>query len=236
MARKPRIFVADLPYHVVQRGNNKNPIFFSEKDYLFFLTALREAKIKYPCLIYSYCLMPNHFHLLIQPKEKDNISLLLKLLGSKYVRYVNKVYGRSGTLWEGRFKCSVIDAEEYFLTCLRYIEMNPLRAGLVNKIENYPWSSYKCRAFGENDYLTDFDVWYSELSSRSFQRQLIYRCQFQGGLNNSGFDLIREMTGRGAVIGGETFKVKIEQLINQKIIIRKPGRPYKKLNNSDPVF
>src|SRR4030043_83087 len=87
MPRKPRFFVADIPYHIVQRGNNRNPIFFSDEDYLFFLEVLREAKIKYPCLIYSYCLMANHFHLLVEPQEKENVSLLMKLLGAKYVNY-----------------------------------------------------------------------------------------------------------------------------------------------------
>lgn len=103
MARRPRLFVADIPCHVVQRGNNRSPIFFSDDDYLFFLDVLQEAKHKHPCFIYGYCLMTNHFHLLIQPKEKNNISLLMKLLGAKYVRYVNKNYRRIGTLWQGRF-------------------------------------------------------------------------------------------------------------------------------------
>ncbi|PIP19290.1 MAG: transposase, partial [Candidatus Omnitrophica bacterium CG23_combo_of_CG06-09_8_20_14_all_41_10] len=148
MARKPRLFVADIPCHVIQRGNNHSPIFFSDKDYLIFLAMLQEAKIKHPCSIYSYCLMANHFHLLIAPKEKENVSLLMKLLGAKYVRYVNKAHKRSGTLWEGRFKCSLIDGDPYFLTCLRYIEMNPVRAGIVNAPELYHWSSYRVRAFG----------------------------------------------------------------------------------------
>ncbi|MCX5711463.1 MAG: transposase [Candidatus Omnitrophica bacterium] len=234
MARKPRMFVTGLPFHVVQRGNNKNPIFFSETDYLFFLSVLREAKLKHPCLIFAYCLMPNHFHLLIQPEAKENISFLIKFLGSKYVRYINKVYKRSGTLWEGRFKCSIVEEEAYFLTCLRYIETNPLRAGIVNNVEEYLWSSYRCRAFGENDGLTDLDEWYKELGLASSQRQILYRCNFNNDISDSVLEFIREMTNKGGVIGGTEFKDKLEEIIAQKIIIRKPGRPRK--NNSDPVF
>ena len=225
MARRPRLFVADIPYHIVQRGNNKNPIFFSEQDYIFFLEVLGEAKLKHPCLIYSYCLMTNHFHMLIEPKEKENASLLMKFLGAKYVRYMNKFHSRSGTLWEGRFKSSLIDEEMYFLSCLRYIEMNPVRAGIVTSPELYRWSSYRFRAFGEKSYILDLDSWYNSLGYDSKERQFSYRSFFREEIPRPVINLIREMTNKGNIVGGREFRELVEKMTRQDIVIRPPGRP-----------
>jgi putative transposase len=226
MPRSPRLFFTDIPYHVVQRGNNKVPIFLKDKDYLFFLEALREAKIEHPCFIYGYCLMTNHFHLLIEPKERnDNISLLIKLLGSRYVRYVNKNYNRSGTLWEGRFKCSLIDKESYFFTCLRYIEMNPVRAGVVRFPEFYRWSSYRIRAFGERSDILDLGPWYTSLDINAEGRQAKYRQFLRETIPESKLDLLREMTNKNGIVGSTVFKERIEQMAHKKIILRPIGRP-----------
>ena len=228
MPRRPRLFVADIPYHIIQRGNNRNPIFFSDEDYLFFLEVLREAKTKHPCLIYSYCLMTNHFHLLVEPQEKENVSFLMKLLGAKYVRYVNRTYKRTGTLWEGRFKCSLIDEELYFLSCLHYIEMNPLRAGIVTSPELYRWSSYRFRAYGKKSPILDLDSWYNSLGSNETERQLKYRQFFQHLMPEANGKLIREMTDKGGIVGSAAFKEHIEKIIGRDIIFRLPGRPKKK--------
>ncbi len=225
MARRPRLFISDVPYHVLQRGNNKNPIFFSSRDYLFFLEVLQEAKLKHPCVIYGYCLMTNHFHLLIEPKEKENISLLVKLIGSKYVRYVNKAYKRTGTLWEGRFKCCMIERESYFLSCLRYIEMNPVRAGLVNSPELYQWSSYRARAFGEENSFLTLDSWYNNLSSSQQERELIYRRLFQESRFDRNWKLIRELTNRNGIAGNDEFREKIAEITGQDTDLRPAGRP-----------
>lgn len=227
MARKPRLFVAGVPYHVIQRGNNKGPIFFSDNDRIFFLEVLQEAKIKHPCLIYSYCLMSNHFHLLIEPKEKENISLLMKLLGAKYVHYVNKAYRRTGTLWEGRFKCSIVGEEEYFLSCVRYIETNPMRAGIVDYPESYRWSSFRARAFGEKNYILNGNPWFSNLGYDIEECRHKYRQLFQNQIPEATFKTIREMTNRGGIVGSVKFKERIEELLHQKITIRPPGRPRK---------
>ena len=228
MPRKPRFFVADIPYHIIQRGNNRNPIFFSDEDYLFFLEVLREAKTKHPCLIYSYCLMANHFHLLVEPQEKENVSFLMKLLGAKYVHYVNRTYKRTGTLWEGRFRCSLIDEELYFLSCLHYIEMNPLRAGIVTSPELYRWSSYRFRALGKKSPILDLDPWYNSLGSNETERQLKYRQFFQNLMPEANGRLIREMTNKGGIVGSAAFKEHIEKIIGRDIIFRLPGRPKKK--------
>jgi len=234
MPRRPRFFVANVPYHVIQRGNNKDVIFRNNGDYLFFLSILKEAKLKYPCFMYSYCLMPNHFHLLIQPSEKDNISFLMKFLGDKYVFYINKKYNRSGTLWEGRFRSSLIDREQYFLACLRYIEMNPVRACLVKAPELYRWSSYRFRAFGEKNHILDLDQWYISLGENSTKQQMNYRRFINDSVLESKIEVIREMTQRGGIAGSDKFKNEIEKILGKKIIIRLPGRPSK--TGSDPVF
>lgn len=227
MARKPRLFAADLLYHVVQRGNNKNPIFFREKDYLIFLDILREAKSKHPCHIYAYCLMINHFHLLVKPKDKENISLLLKFLGAKYVRYINKTYNRTGTLWEGRFKCSIIDREQYFWNCLRYVDTNPIRAGLVKLPEEYTWSSCAFRVLGKYDSILDLDPWYESLGRDVLERQLRYRQFIRSNVSESECCLIRDMTRRNGIIGDDAFREKIEKVLDKKIVFRPVGRPSK---------
>ena len=228
MARRPRLFIRNIPYHIIQRGNNRIPIFVRDEDYLFFLKVLKEAKAKHPCFIYSYCLMPNHFHLLVEPeKEESSISLLIKLLGAKYVHYFNRSYNRSGTLWGGRFKCSLIDKELYFLTCLLYIEMNPVRAGILNSPEFYRWSSYRTRAFGEPNAILDLDPWYYGLGDNPEERQVKYRHFFQNVMPGHVLEFIRTTTNKNAILGGINFKAHIEHLINKKIIIRSVGRPKK---------
>jgi putative transposase len=225
MARKPRLFVASVPYHVIQRGNNKNPIFLSDEDYLFFLVVLREAKIKHPCLIYSYCLMPNHFHLLLEPQEKENVSLFMKFTGAKYVHYFNRLYQRSGTLWEGRFRSSLIDKETYFVTCSSYIEMNPVRAGIVSSPELYRWSSYRIKAFGGKSPIVDFDSWYNSIGSDTEERQYKYRKFFQDTTTEETMQLIRKMTNKNGLIGSIGFKQDIEALLNKELTFAEPGRP-----------
>jgi putative transposase len=227
MAREPRLCAAGIPCHIIQRGNNREPIFFSEDDYSFFLEVIREAKSKYPCFIYGYCLMTNHFHLLAEPKEADNLSLFMKLLGAKYVRYINKIHKRTGTLWQGRFKCSLIEEELYFLACLHYIEMNPLRAGMVSLPEAYRWSSYRVRAFGEKSPVVDLDPWYNGLGNDNPERQIHYRNFFQRATPDLVWKLIREMTAKNAIVGSDKFREKIESVLSRKIVFRQPGRPKK---------
>ncbi|MDD5119842.1 MAG: transposase [Candidatus Omnitrophica bacterium] len=226
MARRLRLFIAGMPYHIIQRGNNRIPVFLNGDDYSFFLEVLREAKIKYPCRIYGYCLMANHFHLLIEPiQKKENISLLIKLLGAKYVRYFNKRYKRSGTLWEGRFRGSLVDKEAYFLICLRYIEMNPVRANISCLPELYPWSSYRFRAFGQKSNILELDPWYDSLGYSLEERQVKYRQFFQSLLPEATLKLIREMTNKNGIVGDVDFKAYIEHLTLRKVSIGPIGRP-----------
>jgi putative transposase len=129
MPRKTRMYLPDVPCHVIQRGNNREACFYADQDYQFYLECLSDACHRYRVQVYAYVLMTNHVHLLMTPSRQDSISLVMQSQGRRYVQYVNQRYRRTGTLWEGRHKASLIDGEEYLLTCMRYIEMNPVRAG-----------------------------------------------------------------------------------------------------------
>jgi putative transposase len=149
MARKPRIALAGYAQHVVQRGNNRQATFFAEADYRYYLDCLAEASAKYDCALHAYVLMTNHVHLLVTPNQTDGIARMMQSVGRRYVQYVNYCNKRSGTLWEGRYKASLVQSERYLLVCSRYIELNPVRAGMVTRPEAYRWSSYRANALGE---------------------------------------------------------------------------------------
>ena len=146
MPRKPRFNIVGIPQHVIQRGNNREPCFYSEQDYQRYLKDLSDSAKKHDCRIHAYVLMTNHVHLLVTPMVEHGISNMMQALGRRYVYYINKNYQRSGTLWEGRYKASLIDNERYLLTCMRYIELNPVRAKMVEHPGEYPWSSYQANA------------------------------------------------------------------------------------------
>ena len=153
MARLPRFVLPGHPQHIIIRGNNREPVFATNEDYRFFLDKLADAAKKHQCDIHAYVLMTNHIHLLATPNTLDGISKMMQMLGRYYVQYFNSTYKRSGTLWEGRYKASLIDSESYALLCYRYIELNPVRAGMVEHPSEYPWSSYRANALGQYDAL-----------------------------------------------------------------------------------
>jgi putative transposase len=132
MPRRPRIKLAEVPQHIVQRGINREPCFFAEEDYHCYLHWLHKSAADWHCAIHAYVLMSNHVHLLVTAEKPDGIAKLMQAIGRRYVQYINRSYHRTGSLWEGRFKSSVIQAEDYLLTCMRYIELNPVRANMVN--------------------------------------------------------------------------------------------------------
>ena len=134
MPRRARLAIAGIPWHIIQRGNNRCACFYHEEDYDLYLKQLATQAHKFGCLVHAYCLMTNHVHLLITPPEKDSASLLMKNLGQRYVQFINKTYQRSGTLWEGRFKSCLAQEEQYVLACYRYIELNPVRANMVSHL------------------------------------------------------------------------------------------------------
>ena len=153
MPRRPRLKLAGIPVHLIQRGNNRGACFFEDDDYQFYLDHLGEPCRKYRVDLHAYVLMTTHVHLLMTPKKGEGASQVMKHLGQRYVQYVNRTYRRSGTLWEGRFRSCLVGEEEYLLGCQRYIELNPVRAGMVEHPGEYRWSSYRCNAQGSANAL-----------------------------------------------------------------------------------
>jgi putative transposase len=140
MPRKPRMYLADVPSHIVQRGNDREACFFEQDNYRFYLQCLGEACRRYAVSLHAYVLMTNHVHLLMTPSTAEGVSRVMQLVGNRYVQYINRSYGRTGTLWEGRHRSSLVDAEHYLLRCYRYIELNPVRAKIVSHPGEYRWS------------------------------------------------------------------------------------------------
>ena len=224
MPRRPRLNLARVPLHVIQRGNNRQACFFAEEDYRFYLYWLRKGAQKYGCDIHAYVLMTNHVHLLLTPHGKTSASGLMQSLGRRYVQYVNRIYKRSGTLWEGRFKASLVNAEEYLLLCYRYIELNPVRAGMVQDPGAYPWSSYRSHALGECDELIrDHDL-YLALGTQASERQRAYRELFRSQLDEAALTEIRKAASRELVLGNERFRQKVEAALGKRVEPRKRGR------------
>lgn len=182
MARKPRYLLPRYPQHVIQRGNNRNVQFACERDYRFYLDKLGDACRQHGCRVHAYVLMTNHVHLLITPDSERSISKAIQSLGRHYVQYFNFFYGRTGTLWEGRYRATLVDSDGYLLTCYRYIEENPLRAGMVASPADYPWSSHRRNAMGAPDPLVYAHENYLALGSTENRRQQAYRGLFEAPL------------------------------------------------------
>ncbi len=224
MPRRPRLNLAEMPLHVIQRGNNRQACFFAEEDYRFYLYWLKKGADKYGCDIHAYVLMTNHVHLLVSPHAKTSVSGLMQSLGRRYVQYVNRMYRRSGTLWEGRFKASVVNAEEYLLLCYRYIELNPVRAGMVQDPGAYPWSSYRGHGLGERDALIRDHELYLALGAKPSERQGAYRELFRSQLDEDALTQIRKAASRELVLGNERFRQEIEQALGKRVEPQKRGR------------
>ena len=228
MARLPRITIPAYPHHIIQRGNNRAVTFFADDDYRFFLECLRQAKVKCQCKIYAYVLMTNHFHLLLEPAEAGGLGRFIQSVGRRYVRYVNESYGRTGTLWEGRFKSAAVSRDEYLIACSRYIELNPVRAGLVKHPKDYRWSSYRCRALGVPDRLLDTDPWYEGLGATTADRQEKYRGWIEMQIDEGEWNGIRHATQRGRLIGREAFQKQVEAMTGRRLVGEARGRPKKR--------
>lgn len=210
MPRQPRFILPGQPQHVIVRGNNRITIFRRIRDYHFFLNVVREAALKFDCKIHAYVLMTNHVHFLITPDNKFGISKTMQSIGRRYVQYFNKSYSRTGTLWEGRFKAALIDSEQYALTCYRYIELNPVRAKMVDDPSDYRWSSYHKNAEGKPDQLVFPHELYQRLGRTQAERCASYQKLFDGQLDEQTLTNIRYATNRCWVLGEDKFKENAE--------------------------
>lgn len=227
MARQPRFFVPGEAQHVIQRGNNRGPIFAAEEDYRFFLNCLSEASRLHGVLIHAYVLMTNHLHVLASPQQKESLPKTLQSVGRRYVQYFNCAYQRSGTLWEGRYRATVVDSEQYLLTCMRYIELNPVRAGMVEHPGAYRWTSYHANAQGAPDILISRHELYERLGQSGPERQRAYRQLFRAQLAGVDMAAIREATNKNWALGSERFKQRIEALSGRRSDLMRKGRPAK---------
>ncbi len=194
MARHSRFVLQGQPQHIIQRGNNRNIIFVADEDYQYYLQKLDDACKKYDCEIHAFILMTNHVHLLITPHLKNGIGKVMQYIGRYYVQYFNHQYQRTGTLWEGRYKATLLDSERYLLTCSRYIELNPVRAGMVKNPADYPWSSYHCNALGKENRLISSHVVYKSLGEDDVSRQSRYCELFDHPISKADIGDIREAT------------------------------------------
>jgi putative transposase len=227
MARLPRLDLPNVPQHIVQRGNNRQAILFHDDDYGAYLEYLREALVKNDCQLYAFVLMTNHVHLLTLGEAPGGVSGLMQSVGRRYVRYVNATYRRSGTLFEGRFKSSLVDSERYLLTCMRYIELNPVRAGMVGDPGDYRWSSYRPRV-GESvmDWLAEPEE-YRRLAASPVTRALAYRELFKQPLAAYDLEAIRIHLNKDCALGSSKFQDDIETMVGRRAKIAPQGRPKK---------
>ncbi|MDH5587161.1 MAG: transposase [Nitrospirota bacterium] len=225
MARLPRFFVPGVPLHVIQRGNNRGKLFDQITDYQNYLEWLKEATQSHRCAIHAYVLMTNHVHLLVTPTHEDSLPKAFQSLGRRYVQYFNRTYERTGTLWEGRYRATLIESETYLLTCCRYIELNPVRAEMVRHPRDYRWSSYHFHADGKADPLLAPHSLYQHLGETAEARQQAYRSLFRQHLSGETLDAIREATNKAWVLGSEKFKVRLAKKLDRRVEPLPRGRP-----------
>lgn len=221
MARWPRIVVPNVPMHIVQRGNNRTETFCAREDFEYYREVLLHATERTGCLVHSYVLMTNHVHLLLTPSDQGAASRLIQIVGRRYVRYFNARYRRTGTLWEGRFKSSLVDSTSYFLTCSRYIDLNPVRAGMVNAPIEYQWSSYRRLGTGAADRVVTPHALYSALGATPVERQRTYAGLCASELPSRALKSIRVAIRGGSALGLPGFRADLE-LATQRAVARLP--------------
>lgn len=224
MPRRPRLRIADIPFHVIQRGNNRSPCFFTQADYYKYLTELGQLSRQHNVAIHAYVLMTNHTHLLMTARHADGVPLLMKFLGQRYVQHVNRKHDRTGSLWEGRFRSCLVDTDSYFLTCHRYIETNPVRAGMVAHPADYRWSSYRANAEGMPDALLSPHPVICALGRTASERRAAYREMFEEDLKPGELDRIRGATNAGFVLGNAGFERRMAIALGRRVRAEPPGR------------
>ena len=238
MARLPRYAAPGYAHHVVQRGNNRAAMFASESDYRFFYTCLRAACERYGCEVHAYVFMTNHIHLLVTPGHAGSIGKALQSVGRRYVLYFNAVYNRTGGLWEGRYRATVVQTERYLAACYRYIERNPVRAGMVTRPTQYAWSSHRANANGDPDPLVTPHEWYLTLGGDTTSRLAAYRSLFALDDPDAVVSAIRDATKRGWAVGDARFRAELESRAGRRSRPLRAGRPtrsHRLAQSSDPL-
>ena len=227
MPRKPRIYVPDAPVHAIQRGYKNNAIFRDDFDRLEYLRCLKQAADACGCSVHAYVLMTDHVHLLLTPDQSTSAACMFQSLGRHYVRYVNETYRRHGSLWEGRYKSNIIQPETYFLSCQRFIEMHPVRAGMVDHPAKYRWSSYAVNALGVSNPVVTKHAEYLALGRTRMDRRSVYQVFCESPFDDDELELLGCAVQSGTPLGSEQFITQIEVTSGRKIGFLKRGRPLK---------
>jgi len=235
MPRRPRIHLPGLPLHIVQRGHNRDACFFVEDDTQAYRHWLGEALKASGAMLHAYVLMTNHVHLLMTPKQPEDVSRIIISLGRRYVQYINKTYRRTGTLWDSRYKSSLVQEDHYLLLCQRYIELNPVRADMVNDPAHYRWSSYRANGLGQADPLITPHTVYSGLGTDTADRLEAYRALFRHELDDAAIADVRLALNQGQPFGNGRFLDTIERMTGQRREVRPRGRP-RKIDPASPVL
>lgn len=224
MPRKPRASFAGVAEHLIQRGNNRQIIFGSEADMKAYLYWLKQYSNLYDVAIHAWVLMTNHVHLLCTPADSTGISKMMQALGRMYVMYFNRSYNRTGTLWEGRFRSCLVQEESYLLHLYRYIELNPVRAGMVSDPGEYSWSSYQCNGLGKRSELHSAHRLYLALGQNPTERQHSYRQLFRHQVDGKLLDDIRQITQKGLALGSDKYIAELESLTGKILTEGVKGR------------
>lgn len=233
MARLPRLSVAGYPHHIIQRGNNRQTIFASPQDYEFLLQLLEENAKKFRVAVHAYVLMGNHFHLLVTPETSDGVPQMMQAIGRRYVRHYNDAHGRSGTLWEGRYKSTLIQSERYLLSCMAYIDLNPVRAGVVAQARDYPWSSHGVYIGQQVSRLITPHPLCWALGNTPFAREMAYANLVQTGLSSADEVALTQSALHGWALGEPEFVAELQKKTDRRVSKGSPGRPVSKRQRTD---
>jgi putative transposase len=227
MPRRARLAIAGIPWHIMHRGNNRSPCFFRPDDYRYYLRVLSEQAVQHGCAIHAYVLMTNHVHLLITPAEQASAANMMKLVAQHHTQYINRTYERSGTLWEGRFKSCLSREESYVLTCYRYIELNPVRAGMVPHPGRYAWSSYASNGGEQTDPMLTPHPHYLGLGATTDERARVYRRFLAAWVDPNESAGIRQATIGNTVLGSPHFQEELAKTLGRRASRGRRGRPFK---------
>ncbi len=225
MARLPRLTLPHYPHHVIQRGNNRQAIFASNADYLTLLDLLSQSASKFEVVIHAYVLMSNHFHLLATPGSTDGLPQLMQAVGRSYVRYFNAAQQRTGTLWEGRYKSTLIQSDRYLLSCMAYIDLNPVRAGLVAQAGDYPWSSFGHYVGQRHEKLITPHGLVWELGNTPFAREVAYAEMVQAGISAGQQKVLTDSVIKGWALGDPDFVADLQKRTARRVVKGTAGRP-----------
>jgi len=225
MARLPRLTLAGHLHHVIQRGNNRQPIFIDSEDFELMLALLADSAQKYAVSVHAYVLMGNHFHLLATPSTADGLPQMMQAVGRRYVQYFNRRHARTGTLWEGRYRSTVLEPERYLLPCMVYLDLNPVRAGLVAQASEYAWSSHPHWLGRRTDRLLTPHALYWALGNTPFAREAAYAALVQAGVGSQEQAALTQSVLSGWALGAPEFVEELQQRTPRRVSRGRAGRP-----------